>query len=82
MPFIERRAFITRAKPMKKTHYDVTLRRTSTGDVHTRLIIADDEAAARELAVKKARNAKGATMAERSYEAYEVVSCDRQRGTS
>ena len=60
----------------KKTHFDATLRRTSTGDQHTRLIIADDEAAARQLAIQKARNFRGATMVEREYEKFVVVSCE------
>ena len=67
---------------LKKTKFDVTLRRTSTGDIHTRLIIAHDDAAAKAFAVKRARNVKGASMAEREYEAYEVVTCQarsRQR---
>jgi len=60
----------------KKTAYDVTLRRAATGETHTRMQLADDKDSAKRLAIQKARNARGATMAERQYEKYEVVSCE------
>jgi hypothetical protein len=57
------------------TLYNVRLRRQETGDEHDRLIFARDEATARERAVARARTALGATMAERTYGRFEVLSC-------
>jgi hypothetical protein len=62
----------------KKTAFDVTLRRTATGEKHTRLIFADNATRAREAAIARARLELRKTMAERKYEPYEVVSCERR----
>jgi hypothetical protein len=61
---------------LKKTRYEVTLRRIATGEDHKRLIFAHDKETAGNRAIVKSRNALGATMAERLYEPYEVVSCE------
>jgi hypothetical protein len=52
----------------KKTAFNITLRRSATGEVHTQVQFADDGDAACSLAIQKARNVRGATMAERQYE--------------
>jgi hypothetical protein len=59
----------------KKIAYDVRLRRQETGEEHDRVVFALDEVTAKERAVARARIALGATMAERQYGQFEVVSC-------
>jgi hypothetical protein len=58
-----------------KKQYIVTLR-DDAGEEHTRSIFANDETAARERAVARARIARGKTMKERRYGRYEVLSCE------
>jgi hypothetical protein len=62
----------------QKIPYDVIVRRLTTGEQHARLIFAADESTARERAMVRARHALGATMVERLYGEFEVLSCKRQ----
>jgi hypothetical protein len=59
----------------KKIAYNVRLRRKETGEEHDRLIFAHDDLTARERAIARARTALGATMVERKYGKFEVLSC-------
>jgi hypothetical protein len=55
--------------------YEVTLRRTATGDEHKRRVFAPDKETAGKVAIARARKVLP-TMAERKYERYEVVACE------
>ncbi len=60
----------------KKLAFNVRLRRQETGEEHDRLIFAQDEATAKERAVARAsQSLVRATMAERKYGQFEVLSC-------
>lgn len=59
----------------RKTQFSIKLRRTSTGEEHVRTILADDEAAAKERAIVRARDVLPLA-AERAYEQFEVLSCE------
>jgi len=62
---------------MKKTPYIVKLRRQDTNEEHDQLIFAADETAAESRAIDRAR-ASLATMADRRYGRFEVISCTRR----
>ena len=58
----------------KKIAYSVTVQNASTGETHSRTVIAADGTAAGEAAVLKARRA-APTMVERKYGKFVVLSC-------
>lgn len=64
----------------KKIAYKVRLRRETTGEEHDRLVLANDETAAKAHAIARARAALGSTMAERKYGKFEVLSCALAHG--
>ena len=66
-------------QPQPKIAFEVTLHQIATGEDHTRLIFAQDEATARERAVVRARAALGKTMAEREYGKFKVIGSIRHR---
>lgn len=70
----------TKGKSMKrKSTYQVTLRHAQTGQQHQRKIIADDPSTAQKRAIERARVGVGKTMVERTYDQYDVVSCELEK---
>lgn len=60
---------------MKKTAYNVKLRRKDTGEEHTRLVLSDNPEKAGEHAINLARKGFGASMADRMYAQFDILSC-------
>ena len=58
----------------RKTAFSVKLRRLGTGEEHVRTVFAEDESAAEERAIARAR-AVLPLFVERKYESFQVVSC-------
>lgn len=64
---------------MRKTQFNVRLRHQLSGDEQDRVVFAETEDAAKDFAIFRARQ-RQATMAEREYGQFDVLSCTRIDG--